>query len=190
MAWHHATRRQACRGRRDKLFSMQPDEPASTIADGRRRSLDPAWIDVQRMARWIFGGIVSVAMAVQFLVRLLAGGAAPWLGLEWLAVTGLIVFWAHFWPAIAYRYASYAVSAEGIEIRRGVVWRTVINVPRSRVQHTDVSQGPLERASRLGSLSIYTAGTDHARVRLPGLGHPTALSIRDHLLPGGTDDAV
>ena len=37
---------------------------------------------------------------------------------------------------------------------------------------------------------VYTAGTEHSRVELPGLDHATALSLRDHLLPRGSDDAV
>ena len=68
-------------------------------------------------------------------------------------------------------------------------WRTVVTVPRSRVQHTDVSQGPLERRFGLGTLVVYTAGTDHARVSLGGLAHAHALRIREQLLPRG-DDAV
>jgi membrane protein YdbS with pleckstrin-like domain len=91
---------------------------------------------------------------------------------------------------VAYRHASYRVDELGIEIRRGVFWRTVVNVPRSRVQHTDVSQGPLERRYGLGTLAIYTAGTDHARVGLAGLEHGRALAIRSHLLPAGGGDAV
>jgi membrane protein YdbS with pleckstrin-like domain len=59
------------------------------------------------------------------------------------------------------------VDARGLEIRRGVFWRSVVNVPRSRVQHTDVSQGPLERSYGLGTLIVYTAGTDHAQVNSP-----------------------
>jgi hypothetical protein len=70
------------------------------------------------------------------------------------------------------------------------VWRSVVNVARSRIQHTDVSQGPLERRFGLAGLLIYTAGTDHAEVQLRGLDHATALRIRDHLLAGGGDDAV
>jgi membrane protein YdbS with pleckstrin-like domain len=58
------------------------------------------------------------------------------------------------------------------------------------VQHTDVSQGPLERTYGLGTLAIFTAGTDHAQVSLHGLDHGTALRIRDHLLPGESTDAV
>jgi membrane protein YdbS with pleckstrin-like domain len=97
---------------------------------------------------------------------------------------------AHRWPGIEYRHAAYRVDDRGIEIRRGVVWRRLISVPRSRVQHTDVSQGPLERTHGLGTLVIYTAGTDHARVDLPGLDHAAALRIRAHLLPQGDGDAV
>ena len=91
---------------------------------------------------------------------------------------------------IAYRHASYKVDGQGIEIRRGVFWRTIINIPRSRVQHTDVSQGPLERTHELGTLVVYTAGTDHARVDLHGLAHARALRIREHLLPREESDAV
>ena len=66
----------------------------------------------------------------------------------------------------------------------------MINVPRSRVQHTDVSQGPIERGFGLGTLVIYTAGTEHARVELHGLEHGTALHIRDHLLKSADADDV
>jgi membrane protein YdbS with pleckstrin-like domain len=65
-----------------------------------------------------------------------------------------------------------------------------INVPRSRLQHTDVSQGPLERRYGLGTLVLYTAGTDHARIDLAGLEHGVALRLRQHLLPSGDTDAV
>jgi membrane protein YdbS with pleckstrin-like domain len=63
-------------------------------------------------------------------------------------------------------------------------------VPRSRVQHTDVSQGPLERRYGLGTLVIYTAGTSHSRVNLEGLDHEVARRIRAHLLPKDEGDAV
>jgi hypothetical protein len=71
-----------------------------------------------------------------------------------------------------------------------VYWRDIVNIPRSRVQHTDVSQGPLERRYGLGTLVVYTAGTDHAKVSLSGLDHLIALRIREHFLPGAVGDAV
>ena len=63
-------------------------------------------------------------------------------------------------------------------------WQTITNVPRSRVQHTDVSQGPIERRYGLGTLIVYTAGTDHSRVTLSGLDFTLAQRLRTHLLPG------
>ena len=98
--------------------------------------------------------------------------------------------WSHQRPAIAYRHASYRVDADGIEIRTGALWRRVINVPRSRVQHIDVSQGPFERRHGIGTLSIYTAGVSHAMVSLPGLAYDRALRIRDYLLPREDDGGV
>ena len=71
----------------------------------------------------------------------------------------------------------------GLEIQRGVYWRATTNVPRSRIQHTDVSQGPLERRHGLGTLIVYTAGTQHSEVKLPGLDFTLARRIRAHLLP-------
>jgi membrane protein YdbS with pleckstrin-like domain len=84
----------------------------------------------------------------------------------------------------------YRVDADGIEIRKGVIWRSVVNVPRSRIQHTDVSQGPLERNFALSTLHVFTAGTEHSEVTLAGLQHSRALRIRDHLLTGGEHDGV
>ena len=169
------------------------DVPAS-IADGRTHPLDPRVVPVQRIARGIFTAVVAfgslpfVAASVLFTGR---GGLLAWAPVAaWAVTVGLLAWWAWAWPALAYRHASYLVDGAGIEMRRGVVWRRVIHVPRTRVQHTDVSQGPIERSHELGTLVIYTAGTDFARVHLAGLAHATALRIRDHLLPDGGPDAV
>jgi membrane protein YdbS with pleckstrin-like domain len=94
------------------------------------------------------------------------------------------------WPAISYRHTSYRVDEAGLEIMRGVYWRTTTNVPRSRIQHTDVSQGPLERRYSLGTLVVYTAGTQHSEVTLSGLEFTIAQRIRAHLLPRDQGDAV
>lgn len=162
--------------------------------DGREYHLDPRHIVVERISGWIALGVLAVLQLGGFAVGslmaplpiwarllLLAAGVAVAAGFAWLA---------HVWPVIAHRHATYRVDNEGIEIKRGVVWRRVISVPRNRVQHTDVSQGPLERNYGLGTLVIFTAGTEHARVHLPGLDHRVALRIRDHLLATAADDVV
>lgn len=155
--------------------------------------LDPRLVSLQRTAGWITWACLSIPLLGLAVGLTFAGrGIRPAMILWTVAivVSAAQAFAAHAWPPIAYRHASYAVDDAGIEIRGGVLWRRVVNVARSRVQHTDVAQGPLERRFGLATLLIYTAGTVHARVDLSGLDHATALRIRDHLLPGTADDAV
>ena len=87
----------------------------------------------------------------------------------WAAAIALLAWQLYRWPADRLSPRVVPRRREGFEILRGVYWRTLTNVPRSRVQHTDVSQGPLERRFGLGTLVIYTAGTQHSQVTLPGL---------------------
>ena len=156
--------------------------------------LDPRLVPLQRTVGWITWACLSLpAFALATALTLAARPGRPAVALVWigaLLLSAALAFSAHAWPAIAYRRASYTIDDSGIEIRRGVLWRRVVNVARSRVQHTDVAQGPLERRYGLATLLIYTAGTVHAQVDLFGLDHATALRIRDHLLPGSADDAV
>jgi membrane protein YdbS with pleckstrin-like domain len=162
--------------------------------DQRPVPLDPRVIPFDRTVGAIVTAVVGFLLFIS-LMALFAGAPMSWwargaLVLTWIIATAVCGWWTQRWPAIAYRYASYRVDADGIEIRDGVLWRTVTNVPRSRVQHTDVSQGPLQRKYGLGTLVIHTAGTDHATVQLRGLDHGRALAIRDHLLPRQAHDAV
>jgi membrane protein YdbS with pleckstrin-like domain len=164
------------------------------IADGVDRKLDPRFIPLQQKIGWIVAACIAAGSVVAVLIVWASTGfsipALILLTAAWTVVNAALAWHAHLWPAIEYRHASYRVDEQGIEIRRGVYWRRMINIPRSRVQHTDVSQGPLERSHGLGTLIIYTAGTDHARVDLPGLDYRVALRIREHLLPGEENDAV
>jgi membrane protein YdbS with pleckstrin-like domain len=159
-----------------------------------RERLDPRYIQLGQTTGWIVAAVVTVLLSFGLLI-LLAAADLPllaWLGLGLAAgaIVALLIWSAVRWPALEYAHAAYRIDDRGIEIHWGVVWRRVINVPRSRIQHTDVSQGPIERRYGLGTLVIYTAGTDHAQVDLPGLAHETALRIRDHLLPREMPDAV
>jgi membrane protein YdbS with pleckstrin-like domain len=152
-------------------------------------SLDPRFVALQRELGWYWTAAVSIAVLVASFV-LLTPRRWYWCVLIWAVVTPALAYYSYRWAEIEYRHMSYRADDEGIEIRAGVFWRSVSNVPRSRVQHTDVAQGPLDRKYGLGKLIIYTAGTHHSRVELPGLEHQTALSIRDHLLPRQTSDVV
>ena len=165
--------------------------PASTIADGEFHRLDPRSVPLERVGGWIFTAVVSggglVALIIMFfseavlLAMLIVGGV-------WLLLTALLVWLTLVYPGKWYQHAQYRVDGSGIEIHKGVWWRSVINVAKTRIQHTDVAQGPLARHFGIAKLVIHTAGTEHHSVELPGLARETALALRDHLAEKGDDD--
>lgn len=157
--------------------------------------LDPRYLPQQKVAGRLRALAITAASLVVLAVLLLAGDDAPaWRPLvlvaTWMIVVALIVWHAEAWPAREFARTRYQLDPDGLQIAHGVLWRTITHVPRSRVQHTDVSQGPLERRYGLGTLVVYTAGTDHARVSLPGLAWETALALRDELRLDRSDDHV
>ena len=70
---------------------------------------------------------------------------------------------------------------DGFALQRGRLWQTETRVPASRVQHLDLKRGPLERASKLATLVIHTAGTRMAAVSVSGLDDADAEALRDRL---------
>lgn len=112
-------------------------------------------------------------------------------------VLGALIYRAHQYPKLWHKRASFILSHDTLEIRTGVWWHLVTTVPRSRVQHTDVVQGPLMRRFGVAKLVIHTAGRAHATVELSGLSRDQAEKTRDQLIsrivgkgPSGSRDGV
>ncbi len=150
------------------------------------QALDPRYIIVERISWGIFGGVILSVAIGGSLISIFADW--PPTKLHWLILAGVFVviglmFWAVYsLPAAAHRHASWRIDESGLDIRRGILWRREITIPRARVQHTDVRQGPLERRYRIASLVIHTAGTHAASITLSGLAVPDAHWLRDVLI--------
>jgi hypothetical protein len=185
------------------MTDTDPSPPAASsvtnVADGVRRQLPLEQIAAETVAWWITVACVGGVSLIVLVIGLAQDWCPSWLdvlaGGLWLGATGGACWLATRWPGWEHRRTAYAVHAAGIDIWQGLVWRRVISVPRSRVQHTDVEQGPLQRRYGLATLVIHTAGKDEAKVQLSGLRHATALLVRDFLIHEadggpGPDDGV
>jgi len=146
--------------------------------------VDSAIIGVWRWQAAIATLIVAVATCA----------ISPSLPFLWPFAPALVViggiFLSWWWPSVSYRHLRYGVDETGIAIESGVIWRSRIALPRVRIQHTDVSQGPLERRYGIGTLKMYTAGSRHTKIELPGLQHEEAIALRDALLAEGAGSGV
>ncbi len=176
--------------------SSPPERPPDvdpSIADGVEHRLDARSVALGRTGAWIVTACILTGHALAIGIVALSpapGWVKALVAAAWIPIAAGLAWLSHRWPEIEHRYVTYKLDELGIEIRRGVFWTSVVNVPRSRVQHTDVSQGPLERRFGLGTLRIHTAGTQNAEVDLHGLDHALALRMRDHLVLTGGSDAV
>ena len=129
----------------------------------------------------VVGGLVLLGLIVGTLLVFVVP-ASPIVYLATLAPAALLVFPLLVLPRWAYRRYRYRVDDTGLEIRKGVWWRSHRFIPRSRLQHTDIAQGPLERRLDLANLVVHTAGTHEAKTTVPGLALETARRVRDRLI--------
>jgi membrane protein YdbS with pleckstrin-like domain len=163
-------------------------EPLAEAAQTPRafHRLAPEHVTVERLALRIVAGVCTALAAVGLVVLMLIDAVeAPILAAIALGAAALCVaLWvfAERWPPLAHRHAGWALDERALHVREGVWWRGVTSIPRARIQHTDVEQGPLQRSYDLATLVVHTAGTTRSRIALPGLRHADALRIRDALL--------
>ncbi len=94
------------------------------------------------------------------------------------------------YPAKKFEKTRWRFDEQGLFIYQGIWWKVQYAVPRSRVQHIDVTQGPIQRSFNIAQLILHTAGTINASVSLTGLSHEKAVEIRDELLFQEKHDAV
>jgi len=133
----------------------------------------------------VFGVILTIVTIV-----LLFNHAEYWKILIVNAAIGLFCLGVVLYQTAAFKRFSYAMDDYGLYINSGVIWQKKIIVPRNRVQHTDVSQGPLERKYKLAELTVHTAGTRNASVKLPGIKYNLAEQLRESLAFEESNDAV
>lgn len=147
------------------------------MGDRMLTALDPAYVRLLRLNGALAG---AALIAAAFAAEIIFGGrlglargmlAAP-------AVVGFL-YLALLSPGRRYRAWGYAMDGEALHVGHGVLTQVHTIVPLARVQHIDVSQGPLERALALSRLVLHTAGTQHSQIVLPGLRRETAEAMRE-----------
>src|SRR6266540_1925562 len=112
--------------------------------------------------------LAAVVLAVDVGSRL-AGThppGPPGLAAALVALAGGVAAW--LLPNLEYRNWRYEVAEDALELRHGILRRVHSAIPYFRVQHIDVTQGPVERLVGLSRLVVHTAsaGTD---ATIPGI---------------------
>lgn len=158
----------------------------STKTDYDFQPLAANWLRMERRSWHILIAIVGPVLGLGWLVLGLfirqSFDAWQWLLLVPIGLLIAMLIWAaYFFPHRGFQATSWRLHPHGFEIRRGIWWRHRIFIPKDRIQHTDVHQGPIQRAYGLASLVLNTGGTHEPSITLEGLDMPLAESLREQL---------
>lgn len=82
-----------------------------------------------------------------------------------------------------WQFTRWRLDEDGFRVRKGRWWRKEIFIPRSRVQHLDIHNGPMERKRHLATLVIHTAGTQSHALKQAGFSLENATLLRNALIP-------
>lgn len=164
------------------LFTNDPVE-ISSLPKAEEINLQPIEPSYKKVLLWewmIGWGIVFLCAAVAILV-------IPSLhSMFWISVISAPLFlfcFLNLWLSLNSFYRkAYALRDKDLIYRRGWLIQRLSVCPFNRIQHCSVNAGPFERKLGLSSISVYTAGTEGADIKIPGLKEATALSLRDFIM--------
>ncbi|NTZ43449.1 PH domain-containing protein [Altererythrobacter sp. SALINAS58] len=167
----------------DNAEWAEPAEPETSADEGGfpalaadnegLRPLHPNYAKVIRVWALIIAvPILIVALIVEAAEVLFPGFVL----LPVLLLLGLLVLRL---PTRRYHARGYAMGDERLRVVRGLLFRSDAVVPFGRVQHIDLNRDPVERYYGLSTLTVHTAGSHNASVRLPGLLDEDARVMRE-----------
>ncbi|HJQ68740.1 MAG TPA: PH domain-containing protein [Blastocatellia bacterium] len=153
--------------------------------------LDPRVVKLWRAVGVIAASLSLLALLVVALITTaIHPELSPWPLLSWLLLVAASIWLIYWRPPRLYRSWGYRIDDRVLETRSGLLFQIKRLLPLTRLQHVDLQRGPIERAYGLATLVLHTAGTQEARITIPGLDHEAAARLRDHLVEVGGDDAV
>jgi len=138
--------------------------------------VEPSYRSALRARAAIFWVPVFVAALVINAIALtgteFAGVLPVLIGL--IGLSGILIA-----PDRVYRRLGYAIDGRLLRTVRGWLFHTDTIVPFVRVQHIDVTRGPVDKMFGTATLVVHTAGTHNSIVTLPGLSPERAAEIRE-----------
>ncbi len=94
----------------------------------------------------------------------------------------LIVISSFLLTYFGFKKKKYALREKDILYQSGLLWRHKTVIPFNRIQHAEVTQGPIQRMFDLSVLRIFTAGGSSSDMSIPGIPPQKAHNIKEYVL--------
>lgn len=129
------------------------------------------WILWTSILTLVFFGVYSLTSILE----------NEWICRSLAASLFLIIILVFIFSFYGYNYMFYALRERDIMFTKGLLIRTITVIPFNRIQHIEVSHGPVDRWFKLATLKIFTAGGHSSDLNIPGLSRIKAHQIRDYI---------
>jgi len=93
-----------------------------------------------------------------------------------IALTSIILTW------IRYYKRGHALREHDIIYKEGVLFRDTTTISFNRVQHCEISQGPLDQLFEVHTIKVFTAGGQSSDLEIPGLNKDVAEGVREFII--------
>lgn len=128
-----------------------------------------------RLTAW---GLFFLVTAGILTVLTFTTDVAAWqFYLPWAA----LLIWIFAIEIIGFKIKGYAIRQKDVSYKSGLIWFSMTSVPFNRIQHCEISQGPLGRLFNLASVKVYTAGGSGSDLSISGLTKERAQKLRDFI---------
>ena len=140
--------------------------------------LEPKYLTQQRV---IWALILGLMLAGGIAVMIIAG-APLWVWGIVVAAAAILFGLAWMLEGLAFDYRGVQLREHDVSARRGLIGRSTITVPFSRVQHVTLERGAFDRLFGLSQVVIFTAGAIAADARVKGLSPERAERLREGII--------
>jgi len=149
--------------------------------------LAPAALKVRYMANAILWGTFFL-MCLTILPPVFSSWWWLWM-LIILVLGSTLVFFFRWLIRKRFEVEGFALRQRDVIHKYGYLWRGQTVVPFSRVQHVEITQGPIAKRFGLGTIRIFTAGGSSSDLNISGIEMEEAHRIKSFIVQKAEKDA-
>lgn len=97
------------------------------------------------------------------------------------AVLSFLLILSVIWAIIAFPKKGFLLRQHDLSYQSGVLQTKMTSIPKNRIQHVELRQGPVLRLLKLSKIVIYTAGGSGSDLSISGLKPSVAEQIKEDL---------
>jgi membrane protein YdbS with pleckstrin-like domain len=137
-----------------------------------------------RNIRWATCGLVALGVLLIFVALMVAGSILEPEAMDLKLFVFPTILWVIGFGAwglsewFGFDRRGYLTRSRDLSYRAGWLFHSITTVPFNRIQHSEVTQGPVAKRFKICTLKLYTAGSSGANLQITGLDEDVAKQLR------------